>query len=568
MKKIASYKLEQGCSLGLLEQLIGSQTIGNTIATHFSLRSLNFNSVLLFIIWCLSPLASQAALLIISHQRNPVSYPFPVYYYFDGNKDGWDTWEGQGFANSQKPVFAPSLDLLYGMLLASPTAYENSTMDIWGNVRIPDLARLTSNTTKTNAGWYEIQKGANLTYSSLLGIPFNPDIGGPQWIKNIGKYGWDRWESSLLEFSLKTSYLSFDCQEDTHGNYSDHDVIAENISFIGSRNHIIPSRRRLHSKDNIAQRECLENSIGSSTPSNFSGVSVSNATFSVKSNGFANVPNGRTYCYLNNTSTWPARTLILDFLGIPQRRQICSLTTTYVDARVICEGKNCRVAAIRPSPDVIVNKNLTNLSFKHNFNQFVQYFEATSIGYSARDPSPTESYIYFPSGSKVAADTGIRIQQLINSIWFGAYDTSAMMGGFSSEFFVDPAKWNFYTAQANGTNTFYVEVYRCHWPWLIIFVVATAVMSGATIISIVLEGRLCGPDVLGYVSSLIRNTPYVHGGFVRSNLSGIERSRALFSLKLRLLDIKSNSNVGLIAITNHTYKGESLNEMEEGRLFS
>jgi len=565
---MASYKLEQGCSLGLLEQMVGSQTIGNTIATQFSLRSFNIYSLLLFITWCLSPLASQAALLVVSRQRNPIPYPCPVYYYFDGNKDGWDTWEGQGFANTQKSVFGPSLDLLYGMLLATPTAYENSTMDIWGNVRIPDLAHLAANSTKTNAGWYEIQKGANLTYSSLLGIPVSRDNGGPLWFKNIGKYGWDRWENSLLEFSFKTSYLSLGCQEDSRGNYSDHEVIAGNISFIGNRDRIISSQRGVHSKDNIAQRECLENPIGSSAPNKFFGASITNSTLSLKSNGFAYASNGRTYCYLNNNSTWPARTLVLGFLGAPQRRQTCSLTTTYVDARVICEGKNCRVSAIRPSPDIVINRNLTNLSFKHNFNQFAKYFEATSIGYSARDPSPTESYILFRSGSEVvAADTGIRIQQLLNTIWFGAYDTSAMMGGFSSQPFVDPSRWNFYTAQVNGTNQIFVEVYRCHWPWLVILVVATTVMSGATAISIVLEGRICGPDLLGYVSSLVRTTPYVYGGFARSNLSGIERSRVLFSLKLRLLDVKSNSNLGFIAITNDGYKGGRLNEMEEGRLF-
>ena len=137
----------------------------------------------------------------------------------------------------------------------------------------------------------------------------------------------------------------------------------------------------------------------------------------------------------------------------------------------------------------------------------------------------------------------------------------------SSQPFVDSARWNFYTAQVNGTNQIFVEVYRCHWPWLVVFVVATTVMSGATAISILLEGRVRGPDLLGYVSSLVRTTPYVHGGFARSNLSGIERSRALFSLKLRLLDVESNSNLGFVAIANDEYRGGRLNEMEEGRLF-
>ena len=283
--------------------MVGSQTIGNTIATQFSLRSFNTCSLLLFITWCLSPLASQAALLIVSRQRNPIAYSFPVYYYFDGNKDRWDTWEGQGFANTQKPVFTPSLDLLYGMLLATPAAYANSTTDIWGNVRIPDLAHLAVNKTKTNAGWYEIQKGANITYSSLLGIPVSRDIGSPQWANSIGQYGLDQWENSVLEFSLKTSYLSLGCQEDANGNYSDHEVIAGNIPLIESRDHIILSQRGVHSKDNIAQRQCLENPIGSSAPNKFFGVSVPNSTLSLKSNGFAYTPNGRTYCYLNNNST-------------------------------------------------------------------------------------------------------------------------------------------------------------------------------------------------------------------------------------------------------------------------
>jgi len=248
-------------------------------------------------------------------------------------------------------------------------------------------------------------------------------------------------------------------------------------------------------------------------------------------------------------------------------RSFCTLTTEYVDAAISCEEKNCRVTAMRPS-SILLNRNLANLNFQSNFYNFATQLQATSTAYSVNNTSPTEAYLtninhILPHGYPTPDILSWKLQQLLNTYYFGAYSPKAMMGGFSTNLFVDFAQWDFYAARANGTNTVFSPHYVCHWLWFVFFITASTVMLAATMACIYLEAQLRGPDVIGYVSSLVRDTPYVYGGFTSSTLHGIERSKALFNLRLRLQDVKSDSEVGLIAISNDVGHEQELQLIKE-----
>lgn len=81
-----------------------------------------------------------------------------------------------------------------------------------------------------------------------------------------------------------------------------------------------------------------------------------------------------------------------------------------------------------------------------------------------------------------------------------------------------------------------LEVYRCSREWLGILLLSSGILLVTGILGSILSWRTVGPDILGYVSPLMRDNPYVKlpsGGPV---LSGGERSRLLENLWLRLED--------------------------------
>lgn len=58
----ARLRLEQGSSLGVLEQLVGSQTVYGAVWVQVVLRNFNVLGVFLVLLWLVSPLGGQASL--------------------------------------------------------------------------------------------------------------------------------------------------------------------------------------------------------------------------------------------------------------------------------------------------------------------------------------------------------------------------------------------------------------------------------------------------------------------------------------------------------------------------
>ncbi|KAL2680622.1 hypothetical protein Neosp_008224 [[Neocosmospora] mangrovei] len=70
--EVARWKLEQGVTLGTLEQLLGSQTVGSTVLTHAKLCIMNPLGVGLLFIWIFSPLGGQSLLRILGSNLESV----------------------------------------------------------------------------------------------------------------------------------------------------------------------------------------------------------------------------------------------------------------------------------------------------------------------------------------------------------------------------------------------------------------------------------------------------------------------------------------------------------------
>lgn len=178
MYQIARWKLETGVSLGTLEQLMGSRTLGSTFLTQFELRAFNALSLTLLLAWIFSPLGGQSLLRLLELQSPPVDssityydVEFPTYLVKENVKNSVG-------------------DSTYVTALLTPDLIRNDTMDIWGNVKIPFLE---SYGVPNDSEWQHITPGQNLEYSALVGIP----------IANIS--------TGNTTFAIESSYVHLEC---------------------------------------------------------------------------------------------------------------------------------------------------------------------------------------------------------------------------------------------------------------------------------------------------------------------------------------------------------------------
>jgi hypothetical protein len=112
-----------------------------------------------------------------------------------------------------------------------------------------------------------------------------------------------------------------------------------------------------------------------------------------------------------------------------------------VESAVECAGADCSVAAIRRSELKHPNANFTNLGFIAAFDDFcINLMTASSAELHDGTSTALELYIGDPDSAPQAglsapnitgisaSDLGIRLQQVINTYWFGSYDPVSMMG--------------------------------------------------------------------------------------------------------------------------------------------
>ncbi|KAH8668960.1 hypothetical protein BX600DRAFT_461031 [Xylariales sp. PMI_506] len=74
------------------------------------------------------------------------------------------------------------------------------------------------------------------------------------------------------------------------------------------------------------------------------------------------------------------------------------------------------------------------------------------------------------------------------------------------------------------------------------------------------------PDVLGYVSTVARNSRYLHlpKSKLNSAMSGGERAKVLGSTKVMMQDVKAGADVGKIALG---LKHENAQKLKPGRMY-
>jgi hypothetical protein len=515
VKAVAGWRFERGTTLGFLEQLLGSGSLYGALQTQWSLRAFNIAGMVLVALAILSPLGGQASLQMLKREEKPI-FSEPNAVYLDTEQQAYSWFE----SGTYYYYALPPLNAMYTSSLMAPESVKNSPMDLWGNIKIPYLSRLSSS--PNNTGWKDVP-AQNVLYSSLVGIPVS---GLP--------------EPANTSFTMETSYLDLDCYNITNGSF-------------------------------------INTTIADQSATKFWGMQDN--TYSISLDGFLPLYYGTVWSYVNETNrTFPQRTLLFQSqaeYGSGFTLAYCYISTAYVEAAIECAGHACTVTNMRPSQKRHPDPLLVPLDFPIFFNEFSAQFGLATGNDAPETSSTTELYIQnpvdpFSGGDRVTVDLyklprdemAVRLGQVLNTYYLGSLSPWGFMGLTSAAELSDGATGNISVTAVSTTNR---VVFVCQWAWWVVFIFANIVMLITASVGAILHWHSTGPDILGYVSSMTRDSPYVRLPPGGSTLDGMERARLLKGVEVQLRDVQEKQETGRLAFASPE---RELVPLAKGRIYS
>lgn len=536
LKGVVTYSLQtgRGATIGMLEQLLGSQSIYRAISTQIRMHALNPLGILLLVLWSLSPLGGQASLRVISigsylKQSNTTVIAVNLFQKFA---------YGAG-ANYNVALTAVANPVIASLMGASILSTRNQ--DLWGNVRFPAIEAIeTAYTTAgntSNKGWYDVPENTNLTYASLVGAPVAllPSEGN-------------------TSFTLSGAYMSLSCPVFGITSQS----AFTNYTSIGNNTPPEPG-----------------NGYDCTWASNTGGTQYQLA-FSMPCETVVNP-------VIDPTTPRPPRKLVWESFSQHQQytHAECDVTTTHVDANFTCTGSDtgssgastCSATHVRRSVDpTIPGANWTVFDFGFIGDPSSVIKLLTTMFPNAQlsgDVQPVVVYMANPFNTvgiqnegvgdtptyTVSADTfQLRLAQLLNSV---LYIGLAVPGTMTGALNVSLAETNLASSPINATSGYQQaaadnfvdqQVVLCSRPWLGVLITSSFVLFIMALVGAVLRLLTIVPDVLESVTLafLHHQTEGVVGASVWTASEWARRNRFT---RLFFGDVQPNNEVGRLALS-------------------
>ena len=529
IRKLAAWKLENGSSLESLEQLMGSVTTGGTLSTIYTFRSHNFLAAGLVAVWALSPIGGQASLFLADTELEPVFSDINVTYL--------DTNGNTELAGGDYNTVLEPLNLLLSSSLMAPTWSRNNSLDLWNNMKIPHLTQADAT---NSSDWTPVTEGFDETasYTSLLGVPI------------IGISA-----SGNTTFLMETSYISVACLNVTSGP-----AIQIANGTTNATNKTFSSGFLVDTDSNPNLSFALDG---------FNGI---NTYF----NGAFNSSNYPT-AFVQDQRTLLVQSRITDDStpDILYARAYCPLSTVYITASVSCVESICDVVAIQPSKQPYAPSALIPFAYLATFGEFAGNLAtatpipkdratvmSSAVELYIQDPNFIESGRLLEGTSNLAsvpiADFSLRLQHVINTYWQGSFHPTSMMGTINTN--------SVATKSTTAKNVVWRNIYRCQWGWWFAYVFSTTAMLTAAIASLTFDFLLKGPELLGYCSSLVRDSKYFDARYGSGSAVGAaERTRRFKTVRLKLVDVGGETGDARLAVVQDgRVEGEPL---KRGRLY-
>lgn len=502
------------------------------------LRSLTVVSVAILLLWAISPLGGQSVLRILSTVPTNVASTNEVFYVPS------TALSGLGGASALSS-YLPIIDSIYRASILAPVTVKHSPRDLWMHPKVPVFDRLAGSDDR-NKSWRRVDYGRKeVDFSSLLGLTV---------------MGLPRKDHSA--FSVESSYLDLGCR-----------LVARNIS----------TTQEVFNFMGAALQRNETNLFGAlnSQPGN---VAFSYSSFFLDTNYdfFRQNQKSRMNVFFGSLSGVTDGETIFESAGVTLFN--CTLSRVSVESWVSCEDGECIVERMRRSkrdtrPDYLTPWNNPNEIWNNwvSFNNLITQLPFASGTTRREQATMSENYIagedmpftrkFLQDWSNVTDDqVSVRLTTLFNTYWQSSLDPYATV---SSTVFTTPngtindigrielgpnemIHLNKTTADRSTDRT----VYSASAIWTGLSLAAISVLQLCALASLAIDRWTRAPDILGYISSMTRDNPYMRLPPGGSTLSGIQRAGLLKDLRVRLADVNS-ADPGHIALVSVDPRVES-----------
>ena len=239
----------------------------------------------------------------------------------------------------------------------------------------------------------------------------------------------------------------------------------------------------------------------------------------------------------------------------------CDYEVIHVETKVYCAGKQCTATHLRKLPAIQQPEGSEYILPRNFFSMFAKASFNAQVG----SVSVTEQFLWDPTivlsngrftdihnmGDLPLSTFTERLGRLINTYWMAGYNPVQTTSSLPPMFPTTGEDANFagpknITAKANIME----PVYACYWPWLAVLLISCVIVAVVIAVGAVLEPKILGPDIMGYVSSITRNNPYTplpRGG---STLDGMQRARLVGHVNVRMQDVNADEDIGHVALSS------------------
>ncbi|RSL61730.1 hypothetical protein CEP54_006127 [Fusarium duplospermum] len=506
LKTFATWRLQNGTRIGLIEQLVGSHTVAEAFFTQYRLKAVNIIAIAILLLWCLSPLGGQAALRAISTNQ--------VFLNSTGNLTVMDTFS-EFRVSDTAALIGSAMRMLVPPAIASMLAarvLQGRNQDLWGNIRVPLIERLTENTSDT--GWIDVSNITELDYSSLVGVP----------VLSLPTHG-------NHTFTFSASYVNPECTTiKVNPNYNFNTELPDFNSSDGSN----CAWTTIQPEDTYTLRVSL------SQP-------CENGTWEL-------------YDKYHKGKDRPARVFLWEsrtFTAKGHSYAECHLYTTYVDVKMHCQGVSCSPISVRRSPKPPRHANWTVLDMKENFDQpegFITLFASMFPKFNNNGgQTPTVMYFVEPFNALSAKNLTqpaalpretfeTRLSHLINTELLLGIRAGDVAGGLTEE------NVNNLSVSVVMRDTYTrVELVQYNTLWLTVLLVSSTVLFGVAMAAIVVRFKIMVPEVLGSLAlGMLDNRcdDIKHSSF----MSGDDKMAKMKEVTVILGDVEPHAEVGRIAL--------------------
>ncbi|KAK1455454.1 hypothetical protein CMEL01_04214 [Colletotrichum melonis] len=547
MSQIARWKLERGATMEALEQLMGSRTVGGTLLIHIQLRAVNLLTLPLILIWIFSPLGGQSVLRMLETRPRSVVTPSSVVYFDTDARSQFASWSDASPTSYAYNINRMSIiNAMYNALILSPDAVKSDSMDVWGNVKIPALSSYGNFETTE---WQDVPADKEkLEFSSLVGVPITHVAEGNTTILL---------ESSYMHFAcdnISVSAFSYDTQSGP--SFATAVIFNETSLCMSDRCRTVANGT--WQGWNLNQTTSSDGMSGWNLAlDNFVDAQWNDYDWYSK-RGLRVEDSNRPNVFTNEKGVVANRTTLLfqareqtSSRGPPDyTTSRCGVTQKYVESRLRCSRdsspstarQSCSVVAQRPSQKTHADENISQLSFTRVFRYVSRKLpQATNHFGSSYTSDISLNYLENPSSiTMTGANTppelasinpkgfGYRLAQLVNSyVFLSQAFSNAPSGSVDVNATFEP------NSTVGVDVETLVEVFHVPGLWMGLYILSCVVLLLGGLTSAVVTHFVHGPEILGYASTVVRDSKYMDISPKAGRMDGIDLARMLKNRRLR-----------------------------------